>query len=33
MVGDIVAIHNEISDELVLEFKASVIATDVNAHG
>jgi hypothetical protein len=33
VVGDIVAIRNQVADELVLKFKPSMIATDVNAHG
>jgi hypothetical protein len=27
------ATHHEVGDEFILEFKASVIATDMNAHG
>jgi hypothetical protein len=33
VIGDVMAIHHKVSDEFILEIKASVIATDVNAHG
>jgi hypothetical protein len=32
MVGDIVSAGNEMFNQLVLKLKASMIATDVNAH-
>jgi hypothetical protein len=33
MIGDIVAMCDEMMNELVLKLKTSMIATDVNAHG
>jgi hypothetical protein len=32
VIGDVVAIHHQVSDELVLKIKAGVIAADMNAH-
>jgi hypothetical protein len=32
VIGDIVAIGDEVIDELILKVQASVIATDMNAH-
>jgi hypothetical protein len=32
VISDVVAIHHQVSNELVLKIKASMIAADMNAH-